>query len=73
MYNPQQFLGDEKVLPKVVIWHLVDVLARGIWNTQMRTHNPNEEESNTDTKRKQSLRQNELKNQANHFKHGRGH
>ena len=25
------------------------------------------------TKRKQSLRQNELKNQANHFKHGRGH
>ena len=46
MYNPQQFLGDEKVLPKVVIWHLVDVLARGIWNTQMRTHSPNEEESN---------------------------
>ena len=25
------------------------------------------------TKRKQSLRQNELKNQANQFKHGRGH
>ncbi len=25
------------------------------------------------TKRKQNLRQNELKNQANHFKHGRGH
>ena len=25
------------------------------------------------TKRKQSLRQNELKNQANHFKHGCGH